>query len=75
MLSFGMPYSRSVYHLHPISPTVAELSARLFGDAHKDPADRIIAATAIISQASLVTADGFNTAQKPASAFSIIHRL
>lgn len=49
----------NAYHVQPISPTVAEISARVFGDAHKDPADRIIAATAIVSRSPLVTADAF----------------
>lgn len=49
----------NAYRLHPITPAAAELSARLFADAHKDPADRIIAAIAIVSQAPLVTADEF----------------
>ncbi len=49
----------NAYHLLPISPKVAELSARLFGETHKDPADRIIAATAIVSKVPLVTADAF----------------
>jgi PIN domain nuclease of toxin-antitoxin system len=56
-----MSYVRksNVYHMQPITPAIAELSARLFGEAHKDPADRIIAATAIVSRVPLVTADEF----------------
>ncbi len=40
----------------PISPTIAMKSVDL--SMHKDPADRIIAATAIVNDCSLVTADG-----------------
>ncbi|MBI9082995.1 MAG: type II toxin-antitoxin system VapC family toxin [Desulfobacterales bacterium] len=66
-LKVESPYSEFIahllksntYHLHSITPAVAELSAHLFGDAHKDPADRIIAATAIIARCPLVTADAF----------------
>lgn len=41
----------------PISPEIAELSANFQTGINKDPADRIIAATAIIHNARLVTAD------------------
>ena len=40
-----------------ISPEIAELSANFETGINKDPADRIIAATAIIHSARLVTAD------------------
>ena len=40
-----------------ITPEIAGLSARLFSDNNKDPADRIIAATSIIENTKLVTAD------------------
>ena len=40
-----------------ITPEIAELSTNLFSDNNKDPADRIIAATSIIENARLVTAD------------------
>ena len=40
-----------------ITPEIAELSTDLFSDNNKDPADRIIAATLIIENAKLVTAD------------------
>ncbi len=40
-----------------ITPEIAELSTDLFSDNNKDPADRIIAATSIIENAKLVTAD------------------
>ena len=40
-----------------ISPQIAELSTDLFSTTNKDPADRIISATAIIENANLVTSD------------------
>lgn len=40
-----------------ISPEIAELSARLPSDINLDPADRIIAATSIITNTRLITAD------------------
>jgi len=45
------------YVYRGITPEIAGLSARLFSDNNKDPADRIIAATSIIENAKLVTAD------------------
>ena len=45
------------YVLRGISPEIAWLSAGLFSNNNKDPADRIIAATSIIENANLVTAD------------------
>ncbi|TVQ70660.1 MAG: type II toxin-antitoxin system VapC family toxin [Chromatiaceae bacterium] len=41
----------------PISPEIAELSVNFGTDINNDPADRIIAATSIIHNAQLVTAD------------------
>jgi PIN domain nuclease of toxin-antitoxin system len=46
------------YVFRGITPTVAELSTELFPGLNKDPADRIIAATAITEKAKLITADG-----------------
>ena len=40
-----------------ITPEIASLSTDLLSDNNKDPADRIIAATSIIENAKLVTAD------------------
>ena len=40
-----------------ITPDIAALSTDLLSDNNKDPADRIIAATSIIENAKLVTAD------------------
>lgn len=45
------------YVYRTITPEIAGLSANLFSDNTKDPADRIIAATSIIENAKLVTAD------------------
>ena len=45
------------YVLRGISPEIAWLSTSLFSDNNKDPADRIIAATSIIENANLITAD------------------
>ncbi|MBN2059282.1 MAG: type II toxin-antitoxin system VapC family toxin [Deltaproteobacteria bacterium] len=47
------------YLFYGITPEVAWLSANLFPDQNKDPADRIIAATSIIENAGLVTADKY----------------
>lgn len=43
--------------VRPISPTIAALSAQLPAPMNHDPADRLIAATAIVEGVSLVTAD------------------
>ncbi len=45
------------YIFKGISPQIAELSTHLFSNTNKDPADRIISATAIIEKANLVTSD------------------
>ena len=45
------------YAVQEITPEIAELSARLGADGLADPADRLIAATSILLQAPLVTAD------------------
>ena len=45
------------YVLRGISPEIAWLSTDLFSDNNRDPADRIIAATSIIENANLITAD------------------
>ncbi len=45
------------YILQGITAEIAELSTRLSASINKDPADRIIAATAIIKNKPLVTAD------------------
>jgi len=45
------------YYVQEITPEIAELSARLSTEDLSDPADRIIAATSILLNAPLVTAD------------------
>jgi len=45
------------YVFRGITPEIAWLSTGLFSDNNKDSADRIIAATSIIENANLVTAD------------------
>lgn len=45
------------YVFRGITPEIAWLSADLLPDNNKDPADRIIAATSIIENANLVSAD------------------
>jgi PIN domain nuclease of toxin-antitoxin system len=45
------------YIFQDITPEIAELSAQLPQDINLDPADRIIAATSIITNTRLVTAD------------------
>jgi len=45
------------YVCRGITPEIARLSAKLFSDNNNDPADRIIAATSIIENAKLITAD------------------
>ena len=45
------------YVFRGITPEIAWLSTDLFSYNNKDPADRIIAATSIIENANLVTAD------------------
>jgi len=45
------------YVFRGITPEIAWLSTGLLSDNNKDPADRIIAATSIIENAKLVTAD------------------
>lgn len=41
----------------PVTAKIAELAARLPGDFHGDPADRLIVATAVAHHATLVTRD------------------
>ncbi len=45
------------YVFKGITPEIAELSTYLLSDTNKDPADRIISATAIVEKAKLVTSD------------------
>jgi PIN domain nuclease of toxin-antitoxin system len=50
-------YSREGVVEEPVTSTIAELSSRLSGDFHGDPADRIIVASAALRSATLVTRD------------------
>ena len=45
------------YIFQGISPEIAELSTRLPAEINKDPADRLICATAIVMNTPLVTSD------------------
>lgn len=45
------------YHFKGLSPETAELSTSLPPEINRDPADRMICATAIVNNSSLVTAD------------------
>ncbi len=47
----------SFYNVLPITPKVAEVSTTLFSKSHSDPADRLIAATALVHYLPLITAD------------------
>lgn len=53
----GLVFDSNQYILKGITPEAADLSAKLFAEDIKDPADRIIAATATAEKAKLVTAD------------------
>ena len=45
------------YTLHQITPEIADLSVQLPPEINKDPADRIIAATTMLTKGTLITAD------------------
>ena len=45
------------YHFCGITPEIAHTSVNLPKDINRDPVDRIICATAIVSDAALITAD------------------
>jgi PIN domain nuclease of toxin-antitoxin system len=45
-------------HLVPLTPEIAVMSTQLPGKFHKDPADQIIVATAMLLDCPLVTSDG-----------------
>jgi PIN domain nuclease of toxin-antitoxin system len=49
--------SSNNYVLQGIDPDIADLSTKIFNNTENDPADKLIAATAVIKKASLVTAD------------------
>ena len=52
------------YILQGIDPDIADLSTRIFKKAENDPADKLIASTAVIKQVKLVTADRAMRASK-----------
>nr|VFK60638.1 MAG: PIN domain nuclease, a component of toxin-antitoxin system (PIN domain) [Candidatus Kentron sp. UNK]VFK69850.1 MAG: PIN domain nuclease, a component of toxin-antitoxin system (PIN domain) [Candidatus Kentron sp. UNK] len=45
------------FHIQGITPEIAELSVNLGSDINNDPADRLIAASSILMNAPLLTAD------------------
>ena len=45
------------YHIQEITPEIAELSVNLGPEINNDPADRLIAATSILTNAPIITAD------------------
>lgn len=45
------------YIIQPISPEIADISNGMLKDINTDPADRIIAATSVFTNSSLITAD------------------
>ncbi|RDH86773.1 MAG: twitching motility protein PilT [endosymbiont of Escarpia spicata] len=45
------------YQIQPITPEITELSVNFGAEINNDPADRIIAATSILNNAPIVTAD------------------
>ena len=48
--------SRS-FHIQEITPEIADLSVNLGAEINNDPADRLIAATSILRNAPVITAD------------------
>ena len=45
------------YHIQEITPEIAELSVNFGSEINNDPADRLIAATSILRNAPIITAD------------------
>ena len=45
------------YHIQGITPEIAELSVNFGSEINNDPADRLIAATSILRNAPIITAD------------------
>jgi PIN domain nuclease of toxin-antitoxin system len=45
------------FHIQEITPEIAELSVNLGPEINNDPADRLIAATSILRNAPIITAD------------------
>ena len=54
---FQIALNRQSWNLLPLTINAAILSSRLPGDFHKDPADRLLVASAIDSGATFVTRD------------------
>jgi len=52
-----LAFQRPKVKLLPLTPAISVLSTRLPGDFHGDPADRLIVATTVIHQASLISKD------------------
>jgi PIN domain nuclease of toxin-antitoxin system len=50
-------FSSNNYILQGIDPDIADLSSKIFKNIENDPADKLIAATAVVKKAKLVTAD------------------
>ena len=50
-------FNSNKYISQGIDPDIADLSTRIFQNTENDPADRLIASTAIVKKAKLVTAD------------------
>lgn len=50
-------FSSNNYILQGIDPDIAGLSSKIFMNTENDPADKLIAATAVVKKAKLVTAD------------------
>ena len=53
----GTLFSGQGFLEEPVTATIAEFAARLPGNFHGDPADRIIVATATLRSATIVTRD------------------
>jgi len=45
------------FHVQPITPGIAELSAGFGAEINSDPADRLIAATSVLRHAPVISAD------------------
>ena len=50
-------FNSNKYILQGIDPDIADLSTSIFQNTENDPADKLIASTAVIKKAKLVTAD------------------
>ncbi|MBN1904010.1 MAG: type II toxin-antitoxin system VapC family toxin [Deltaproteobacteria bacterium] len=50
-------FNSNNYILQGIDPDIADLSSKIFKNTENDPADKLIAATAVVKKARLVTAD------------------